>query len=398
MEFYIARRPVFSRRMAVFGYKLELCPNLVNAFAGMYREPEDGEALYRQLCFTGFDEARDKPALIIEYSPELYERLLPVLPKKHTIIAYGNTGEDEMTRLRQIRKIKTLGYRVLYEADEAPNSALLQLVDLVKSDFKFVSLEAQVERIRRGRGNALFCAGTIDTWEDFGKALVMGYDCFQGEFFLKRLAGKPSGLKSFNASILRVMGALSKPEPGFKEITTIIEHDLSLSYNLLRLAGSAYMAPKFKVKTISQAVTLLGSKELSAFLSTMMMKQMKSPENDELLRYSLIRGKLMDLLAGAHKVPQKGSEAFFVGMFSLIDVILNRPMKEILDELPLTDAVREALLGGDGELRVLLDKVLMYEEARWDEFDDAYSMDITEQEKMMHYYLSALKWAESFDI
>ena len=84
-------------------------------------------------------------------------------------------------------------------------------------------------------------------------------------------------------------------------------------------------------------------------------------------------------------------------MFSLIDVILNRPIAEIMDELPMTDTVKTTLLGGDGDLKALLDMVRCYERARWEEFNAEYSLDVAGQERMMEYYLSALRWAESFD-
>ena len=89
------------------------------------------------------------------------------------------------------------------------------------------------------------------------------------------------------------------------------------------------------MKTISQAVTILGLSEMNAFISSIMIKQLRSRETSELLRVSLIRGKLMELLADFRSITQKGSEAFFVGIFSLLEVVLNRAMTEILQELPL---------------------------------------------------------------
>lgn len=193
------------------------------------------------------------------------------------------------------------------------------------------------------------------------------------------------------------MAELSEPEPSFREITNIIEHDLNLSYNLLKLVNSAYIAPGFKVKTISQAVTILGIDELSQFVTALLMKQLKSKDNGELLHRSLFRGKYMDLLAASEKIPQKGSEAFFTGIFSLIDVIMNNSMAEILEELPLTDAVKRALLGQEGDLKSLLDMVKLYEQAQWNDFEAHYNLDMTEQEQLMNLYLTALKWEESLD-
>jgi EAL and modified HD-GYP domain-containing signal transduction protein len=210
--------------------------------------------------------------------------------------------------------------------------------------------------------------------------------------------GKVSGVRSFNANILRIISELGRTEPSFKEITDIIEHDLSLSYKLLKLINSAYIAPRFKVKTISQAVSMLGLNELNEFASAILMKEIQSPGNAELLRRSLIRGKQLELLAEQRDIPQKGSEAFFTGIFSLLDVILNREMQEIMTELPLTDTVKEALMGRANDIRALLDVTAAYEAVDWDSFSARFNPDMVEQEELMNAYISALEWAEAFDL
>ena len=112
-----------------------------------------------------------------------------------------------------------------------------------------------------------------------------------------------------------MLSELGRQEPGFKEITDIIEHDLNLSYSLLKLVNSAYIAPRFKVKTISQAITILGLNEMTAFVSSVMLMQIQSPDNIELLRLSLIRGKFMDLLAGARDIRRRAQRRFLWGCF-----------------------------------------------------------------------------------
>lgn len=105
----------------------------------------------------------------------------------------------------------------------------------------------------------------------------------------------------------------------------------------------------------------------------------------------------MELLADHRTIPQKGSEAFITCIFSLIDVILNREMNDILGELPLTDTVKQALTGGPNDLKELLDMIALYENADWISFTALFKLDMVEQEQMMNMYLEALKWAESLD-
>lgn len=408
MEFFIARHPVFNRRKQVFGYKLFLCQSFRDHYYEMHSEPDDAEELYRQLCFAVHNESPDQPKALIEFSDDLIEKHVSLLPKEHVIVECDLCDNSELTNMDQLEKIKSQQYRVAFNAKENISQKLIELSDIVRIDFSALNLKAQIElmeNILEAQLNCMenvtkkvmFLAYHVETWDDFEKALAIGYDYFQGNFFLKPLRGKRSDIRSFNTIILRVISELGVQVPRIKEITNIIEHDLNLSYSLLKLVNSAYIAPKYKVKTISQAVVTLGLNELNKFMAAMILKEAQSPENIELLRCSLIRGKLMELLTYHKNIPQQGSEAFFTGIFSLIDVILNRKMEEIINELPLTETVIDALTGKENSLQKLLHMVIDYEQADWDSFLSVYKLDIIEQEELMNLYITAIKWVESLD-
>lgn len=394
MEFYIARLPIFNRRKEIYGYKLLLCKSLREHFYALYSEPDDAEKLYRQLCFAGFEGASANPAAVIEFSNEMLESLVPLLPRENVVVEYLCGEEAE---LKDLSRIKLQGYGVSCDATIQLVPGILGTADIVSMDFSALSFDSQYQRIKGNRGKARFLAYNVDTRDDFEKACEAGYDYFQGLFYQQHSENNKAPIKAFNSSILRVISELNQKEPSFKEISNIIEHDVNLSYRLLRLVNSAYIAPKVQVKTISQALTILGLNTLSQFMSTMMIREIHHSGNAELLRCSLIRGKFMEYLAAQRRIPRKGSEAFFAGIFSLIDVILGKQMEEVLGELPLTDKVKDALLGKSNQLKALLDLVKAYEAAEWDYLEREYRLDLAEQDKLVTYYLSALEWAESLD-
>jgi c-di-GMP-related signal transduction protein len=397
MKHYIARHPIFNRKMEVFGYKLILCQSLRDYYYDLYTEPNDAEELYHQLCFAADEEMHGKPAAFIEFSDELFESLIPLLPRKYVIVECESNSKNELTNVNSFIKIKAQEYRVAYDATENIIERLVEIADIIKIDVTVQSAHTLTERVKSYQRKAKYLAYNVETWDDYKKAFAIGYDYFQGSFFLKPFPGKQNEIRSFNVNILRVISELGQPEPSFREIANIIEHDLSLSYRLLKLVNSAYIAPRFKVKTISQGVTILGLNELNKFMSAMLMRDAQSPGNTELLRRSLIRGKLLEFLAEQKHIPQKGTEAFFTGIFSLLDVILNREMEDIMGELPLTDTVKEALKGETNELKALLDMVIHYEQADWESFSSLYKPDLIQQEELVNDYMSALIWAESLD-
>jgi EAL and modified HD-GYP domain-containing signal transduction protein len=124
-----------------------------------------------------------------------------------------------------------------------------------------------------------------------------------------------------------------------------------------------------------------------------MLKEIQSVENKELIKNCLVRGKLMDLIATELGSSSNSLEFFMTGVFSSIDVLLSRSMKDIVDELPLSASVREALLGRDNELRRMLNYILLLEAGSWTELENNTLYHYLNKEKYMLLYIESLKWA-----
>ena len=118
-------------------------------------------------------------------------------------------------------------------------------------------------------------------------------------------------------------------------VAELIGRDLGLSYKLLKLVNSVYYGPLYKIRTLKHALAHLGIREMQRWLSIMLLKEMRSVENAEMIKLSLVRAKFMELLAGELYDPAENMNCFFAGLFSSIDVLLNRPMREIMDGLPI---------------------------------------------------------------
>ena len=296
-------------------------------------------------------------------------------------------------------RLKALGYRLAFDSAfftaGAPEAGL---PDVLTVDFTAVSLSSQAALIGKYKNRVTLLAVKIDTWGDFKTARDMGYDFFQGFFFLWPTDSLFQGeIKSLDFCLTAILQELEKPEPSFRNISDMIEHDLGLSYKLLRLVNSAFMAPKYKIRSISQALTYLGTRELHQWISMLLFNGIKSEENSELVAMSLIRGKMAALVANELPLHESGSEPFLTGLFSLIDVILNRDMSAVLSGMPLSDDVKSALTGGGNELSALLDFVVSYEQAAWQKIEGKYPMNRIPPHRMVSIYLEAHSWSKLMD-
>jgi EAL and modified HD-GYP domain-containing signal transduction protein len=112
----------------------------------------------------------------------------------------------------------------------------------------------------------------------------------------------------------------------------------------------------------------------------------------ELATIALLRARACELL-GDEATDADSGELFLVGLCSLLDVILGKPMAEAIAELPLSDAARDALLGGDNALRAVLEAVVAYENGGWDRAVAAAETIGAPEPQLQQAYTGALNWA-----
>ncbi|NMA25560.1 MAG: HDOD domain-containing protein [Clostridiales bacterium] len=399
MDDFIARRPVTDKKARVCGYHIMLGRNT----AAILNTPIIGYTEFGQVkqsqFFPTLRNLSDHAALYLDYTGELLDVVESdtALPEPFDrIIQFGKGLE---VNADTCKKLKSRGFKLAFDSSCFSNGAVSpELADIMIIEFPITSLAAQSGLIRKYKNKVAFLADKIETWSDFKVARDMGYTLFRGYYFLwPSDSVSRKEIKALDVCLVGILSELDKPEPDFRNISDIIEHDLGLSYKLLRLVNSAYMAPKYRIKSISHALTYLGTRELHQWISMLMFSGVKSAENSELIKMSLIRGKLMALVSQELQLPSTGSEPFFTGLFSLIDVILNRDIRELLIGLPITEDVKIALRGEGNELQSLLSFVVSYEQAEWQKIEDKYPLNVITPQRMASLYMEAHRWAHLID-
>ncbi len=398
MDVCIARKPIFDKNMNVYGYDLlyaeENSQDTVSAVDVKY------ELLYDSFFIIGIDDLTNGATAFIRFSRALIENELPIqIPRNRIVVEVLEDDYLHYVTIDDCKKIKSYGYMLALDGFilNDTNIELLKTADIIKIDFSAATNKTQAAMIRKYSGTVKFMADNIDTRDDYKRASEMGYDFFEGSFFTKPTYVNSKEIESLDMSLFNLIQELDRPEPDCAVISDIIERDLGLSYKLLKFVNSAAMSSGYKIVSISRAVTYLGTRMLRQFLSVLMVKNLQTSENTELVKLSLVRGKLMSLLESELGLTTAGSVYFFVGLFSLIDVLLDKDMKEIVNDLPLINAVKHALLGEKNAPRRMLDFIIDYENGRWDLIEGTYPMNVIDKNKIMSLYIEALKWANILD-
>lgn len=394
MDIYVARQPIFDRKMNIYGYELLYRKSFNNFYEGNNDNQATAELITNSLSIH-FDVLTEGKWAFINFSKDMLDKEIPsLLPKDIVIIEILERvqGNDELLKI--CKKLKEKGYIIALDDFVFQDSyiPIVDEVDILKIEFGTVTMEMQKKLLAKYHNKVKFLAEKIETREEYQLAFSMGYDYFQGYFFSRPYIFKGSDLPVINGNLIRILQEYKNCNPDYDNMSAIIQTDLGLSYKLLKMANSVYFGARYKIDSIKNALVRLGLEEIKKWTYLMMLKENQKIENMELIKNSLIRAKMMEFLAIQQGLYHKRQEYFMTGLFSSIHVLLCRPMAKIVEELKFADEVKEALLGVDNELRRYLLLILSFENAQWDRFDQLKSNIQIELDNFMDMYIKTLEW------
>lgn len=400
MDVYVARQPIFDRRMNVLGYELLYRRSMNNFYEGTSDSQATAEVINNAFLSMHFNELTSGTKAFINFSHDMLIKGIPLLlPRESIVVEIVERTKVNDELIEACKKLHSNRYILALDDFKATPASeeLMDQAHIIKVEFSKVSHSTQREYIKKNKGKVKFLAERVETREEFQLAMDMGYDYFQGYFFSKPVIIKGKDIESINVNIIRILEMLSLEEPDYQEMTEIIETDIGLTYKLLKLVNSVFFGTRNVIHSIKHALVHLGINEIKKWVYVLMLKEVQLMENKELINMCLVRAKIMELLSVDMGKDEKKSDYFLVGMFSSIDILMNRNMKEIMDELPLSLEAKGALLGEDNKIRKLLDIVVDYEKLVWDKTKiKQISPEIT-LDTYSNRHMEALKWVMKLD-
>ncbi|SDB32125.1 EAL and modified HD-GYP domain-containing signal transduction protein [Desulfonatronum thiosulfatophilum] len=400
---YVARQPVFDRDMDIWGYELLFRHSAQCSTARI----DDADEATSRVIADGFGLVEDLLApsqkVLINYPGRMLVQGAPrALPSDVAIVEILETVQPTPEILRICAQLKAEGYVLALDdfVGQSGFEALLQLADLVKVDVLYLNyeqLKAVVGNLRRIE-NCRLLAEKVEDLAMYDQCRELGFDLFQGYFFSRPELVSGKKLSANQISKLQLLKELSAPDLELIQVAKIVQHDVALSYRLLRYINSPGFGLPNEITSINQAMNLLGQRKVTAWLRVLIMAEMKTnPLSGELLFLSLQRAKLLEALQDAGTPSRLSSEGMFLlGLFSFLDVILGLPMNDILARLSLGPCLKAALLGRDAELQAWLDLAEACERGNWDKAEALLKgMNLGTEQTAKILNESAL-WAKQF--
>jgi c-di-GMP phosphodiesterase len=268
---------------------------------------------------------------------------------------------------------------------------LLELTDYVKVDFRAETPETLAEQLAILKNfNVKLVAEKVETHEEFELSKSLGFDYFQGYFFCRPKPVSVARPPSNKLSALRLAARLQDPNISIAEVERLVSQDVTLSFKLLRYLNSALLHLRSRIDSVRHAVQMIGTRRLRAWASIIVLTGLDDKPK-ELVVTAMARGTMAERLATALKT-LKPESCFTIGLFSVLDALLDVPMRDALEMLPLSGEVKQALINHEGPMGSILQCILAYENGIWSQVKCG-GLDM---ETISHCYLSSI--AETNDL
>jgi len=230
-------------------------------------------------------------------------------------------------------------------------------------------------------------AEKVETREEFETYKAMGFDYFQGYFLSRPEVISRETVPVNRLNTLQLLAAFQNPDIGVDDIEELVRRDVSLSFKLLRYINSAFFALTEKVSSVRQAVVYLGLGPVKRLTSMLIVSEIND-QPQELMRVALVRGNMCERLC-QKAVGAEPDSYFIVGLFSVLDALLNLPLSRILEQLPLSEKVTIAILKQEGLMGDALRCTLAYEECDWAKVEFAEFSE----EALSENYAESIRWS-----
>jgi EAL and modified HD-GYP domain-containing signal transduction protein len=215
---------------------------------------------------------------------------------------------------------------------------------------------------------------------------------FEGHFYRTPLTQGKHEVSPLQVNLINLLNKVRDENFEFDEIADIIQRDPMLTVSLLRLVNSAYFALKEKVRSINQAVVMLGQTEIRKWITTAVARLLGAERPDEVTRLALIRARFAEGLAIKFGLEKESQSLFLMGLFSVLDAILDMPIGEALDMVRVSEEIREALTEHTGRYSIIFQFILEYEAANWNVVSRLLILNDLETEDIYRAYVDAMVW------
>jgi len=297
--------------------------------------------------------------------------------------------------IERLRALKDQGFKFAIRKLSVPEfqvySPILALSDYIFLNNKKIAIDKAQIYFQRLFPEIKLVAGNIDTMDEFEKLKsIGGYNFYEGPFYRIPASKNDHEISPVKATQLQLLKLVNSVDFELNDAAEIISKDTAITVSLLEMVNR--VVKMSEIKTIKHAAAMLGQRELKKWINTAVMDHLCDEAPSELTRLSLLRAKFAENLADVFDMKNNTDELFLMGLFSIIDVVLEKPMDEALEQLQLSKSIKDALVSHEGVLSPVYEFMMAYETADWSEVSRILTINKYDTDKVYDAYINSLSW------
>jgi len=399
---YIARQAILDRNHQTVGYELLFRDSPKNKFPEIDQDIASSKLIIQNHFQGDIQSVSLGKLAFINFTEKCLINKYPLMFDKASIVIELVGHQSASERLLKIVKYyHDKGYKVAlteYDLDEKWD-VLFPYLAMIKIDIEITNakrIRPVLERIKPF--DIKLIAEKVETNYQLQSLAEVGFNYYQGFFYHEPEIIEGQTLAPIKSQMLHLISETFNQPLDFDHIAEIIGHDVNLTLGLLKLVNNVSTGARVEITSLKQAAAYLGEDKLKQFVTILALSKLTTNKTSEISRQSLITAKLMATLATESAFFEIRDFAFITGLLSSIEVILSRPMDDILKTMPLAKPIVEALVNHSGLLGELLDLTINYITGNGEniqQLTDLYGLDANFIHKE---FVNASNWCKSLGI
>jgi len=399
---FIGRQPIMDEKQQIIGYEL-FFRHSAEAESAVFEDEFKAYSSVLMNTIGGIDMQwllGDKLAFINVNEAMLKSEFLELMPPKRTVLEILRTVTPSAETVERCKNLREQGFKIALDNPHlsAETSPLLPCADYIKIDVQTLNTaELQKAYNELHASSVKMIAEKVETDAQFEDCKKVGFRLFQGFHFARPETFTSKVINASFDSVLNILNTVSQ-DGEIKDIEAGFKKDTALSFKLLRYINSVGFGLSCEIQSINHALTILGRKQLYRWLTLLMVTAGENSTPPALMKTSITRGRLTELLGESYFEKHDRDNLFIVGVFSLLDAILKMPMETVLEKIQLPETVSEALLTRSGIYGPFLQLTEACEDSdnkRILEIAELLQFDAT---KVNECHIAALAWVETLGI
>lgn len=354
-EVFLGRHPILNSKQKTIGYELLFRSKGSDTNNSLDDLSATSGVIVNLLTQFGIDQILDdKLGFLNIAASSLMSDTIELLPPDRIVLEILEDVPINAQIITRCKALKDLGFKlaIVDYANRPEHIVLLPYVDYVKIDLSITDTAKVPELIALIQKNtsAKIIADKVEEEALFLECKALGFDAYQGYFFAKPTILKGEQPQPDHMCLMRMIGMLLG-DADLAELEELFKNSPGLTLGLLKLVNSVGVnGGREPVESIRQAIVMLGQKQMMRWVQLLLYASPNNAAGDAIMLQVASRARLMELMAEKVESYQDhfSDQAFMVGMLSLADTVIQAPIEEILNEIGLSDSLRNAILNQTG--------------------------------------------------